>query len=76
MCRMSIGIMDTSQEGIIMAKTNNKKPKNALDVGKYSDRNTTSLERSVEIGFGLVLGVSSAVLILLLLFFAFRSLFI
>lgn len=59
-----------------MSKKNSVKPKNALDVGKYSDRNTTSLERSVEIGFGLVLGVSAAVLILVLLFFAFRSIFI
>ena len=59
-----------------MTKINEKKPKNALDVGKYSDRNTTSLERSVEIGFGLVLGVSAAVLILMLLFFAFKALFL
>lgn len=59
-----------------MGKKNSLKPKNALDGGKYSDRNTTSLERAVEIGFGLVLGVSAAVLIMFLLFIVFKSMFI
>jgi len=58
-----------------MVKKDEQKPKNVLDAGKYSDRNTTSLDRAVELGFGLVLGVSAAVLILVLLFFAFGSIF-
>ena len=45
----------------------------AINEGNYSDTNATSLERGVEFGFGLVLGVSAAVLIMVLLFFTFKS---
>ena len=56
----------TKQDGL-------KKIVTAINGGNYSDTNATSLERGVEFGFGLVLGVSAAVLIMVLLFFTFKS---
>ena len=38
-------------------------------IQRYSDRSNTDLENGIEYGFGFVLGVSSAVLMVLLLFF-------
>lgn len=58
-----------NQEGL-------KKIVDAFNGGSYSDANATSLERGVEFGFGLVLGVSAAVLIMVLLFFTFKSMII
>ena len=42
-------------------------------IDKYSDKQNTDLENGIEYGFGLVLGVSSAVLVILLLFFVLKS---
>lgn len=43
---------------------------------KYSDMRNTDLENGIEYGFGLVLGVSSAVLVILLLFFVLKTIMI
>ena len=45
-------------------------------IQKYSDRNNTDLENGIEYGFGLVLGASSAVLVVVLLFFVLKSVMI
>ncbi len=47
-----------------------------LKLDRYSDRNNTDLENGIEYGFGLVLGASSAVLVILLLFFVLKSVMI
>ena len=43
---------------------------------KYSDKHNTDLENGIEYGFGLVLGVSSAVLVIVLLFFVLKTIMI
>ena len=43
-----------------------------LGLGKYSDSKSTYLENGIEYGFGFVLGASSAVVLIVLLFFVFR----
>lgn len=43
---------------------------------KYSDTHNADLENGIEYGFGLVLGVSSAVLVILLLFFVLKTIMI
>ena len=47
-----------------------------LKIQKYSDRDNTDLENGIEYGFGLILGVSSAVLVIVLLFFVLKSVMI
>lgn len=44
--------------------------------GNYSDKHNTDLENGIEYGFGLVLGVTSALVIILLMFFVLRSVMI
>ena len=46
---------------------------NMVKTSSYSDKHNTGLENGIEYGFGLVLGVVSAAVIMLLLFFVLRS---
>ena len=41
--------------------------------GSYSDKHNTDLENGIEDGFGVMLGATSAVVVMLLLFFILRS---
>ncbi|MFH1432058.1 MAG: hypothetical protein ABIG84_02470 [archaeon] len=45
-------------------------------MGNYSDEHNTFVENGIEFGFGLVLGVSSAVTLILLMFFVIKTMFI
>ncbi len=45
-------------------------------IDTYSDKHNTDLENGIEYGFGLVLGVSSAALVIVLLFFVLKTIMI
>ena len=46
---------------------------NLFKFGSYSDKHNTDLENGIEYGFGLVLGASSAIVVIMLMFFVMRS---
>ncbi len=46
---------------------------NMFKIGNYSDKHNTDLENGIEYGFGLVLGATSAIVVILLMFFVLRS---
>ncbi len=46
---------------------------NLFKFGSYSDKHNTYLENGIEYGFGVVLGASSALVVILLMFFVLRS---
>ncbi len=48
----------------------------ASGMGNYSDEHNTLVENGIEFGFGLILGVSSAVTLILLMFFVIKTMFI